>query len=122
MGFLLQIADILENDCDCNVKCLSQREQLNVTKKRNPNRQLSRSVRSLTVGDMVYENEFVSLPPKSKRNRKPDVVSSDESVGIGHGDRENRCDNKNNQIHYDDISGGRFIGWSNEKSTGRFSV
>lgn len=50
------------------------REQLNASKKRNPNKQISRSMRSLTDGDILYENEFVALPPKTRRNRKRNVV------------------------------------------------
>lgn len=33
-------------------------------------------MRSLTDGDIVYEHEFVSLPPKTKRSRKRDTVSA----------------------------------------------
>ncbi|XP_031620077.1 uncharacterized protein LOC116338763 [Contarinia nasturtii] len=45
--------------------------QINASRRRNPNRQISRSMRNLTDGDAIYENEFVALPPKSKKpNRK----------------------------------------------------
>lgn len=57
---------------------LAHREQLNASKKRNPNKQISRSMRSLTDGDILYENEFVVLPPKTRRNRKRNVMVSDD--------------------------------------------
>ncbi|XP_055309804.1 uncharacterized protein LOC129573372 [Sitodiplosis mosellana] len=53
-----------------------RREQINASRKRNPNRQVSRSMRNLTDGDIVYENEFVALPPKARRsNRKRNVTA-----------------------------------------------
>lgn len=60
-----------------NVLIVHYREQINASRRRNPNRQVSRSMRNLTVGDAVYENEFVTLPPKTKRpNRKRKLVSA----------------------------------------------
>lgn len=48
----------------------SIRKQLAATKKRAPKKVISSSVRSLTDGDILYENEFVKLPKQKVKSLK----------------------------------------------------
>lgn len=45
------------------------RQHLQSGQRRNPCSQISRSMRDLTDGDLVYENEFITLPKRRRRNK-----------------------------------------------------